>query len=124
MFRIIVETYGEIPNQNIHVSQPLARIVAQSFDFHLRRPHPRITPDAVTVAFENNKVLEPGTLVAITVQTTYDPSDVPNAAAFQTLQTAIASAIDQSGMFRCRETHGLVRLEIQLGTRLAFPQAA
>jgi hypothetical protein len=51
-------------------------------------------------------------LVAITVETNYDDMHILDVAA---LKAAITQSIHDSAMFRCRGTHGSIRLELHLG---------
>ncbi len=117
---ILVETNGDIPNYEGHVAAPLRLIVAQAFTYMIQ-PVKRIKPEHVMIDHDRQVSLEEGTLVAITIRTDYSEENIPVPAS---LQARITDSIRDSGMFRCRTTHGAVRLEIQLNASLPIPEAA
>jgi|GEM_PF-4166736 len=110
---VIIETDGQIPNYEVHVRRPLARIVAHAFNFALQ-PRGHILPDEIEVRHDSNIILEEGTLVAVTINTGFNEFHIQNP---DVLKSAIAQSISDTGMFRCRYTPGLVRLETNLPRR-------
>lgn len=105
---ITVDTRGAIPNRDIHVGQPLARIVSQAFAYAIR-PQDRILSDAVRIRFYEEALLEPGTLVEIDILVNAFDGNAPSYAA---VEQAIAESIHHSGMFNCRNTKGAVKINI------------
>ncbi len=123
MLLVIVESYGPIPNRDIHVAAPLMRIITQAFTHSLKTVDEPLAPRDVTVMFEEGVMLEDTKLVAaVTVQSNYGEDDVHDK---EELGTNIADAIHQNGMFCCRKHHEpnnpnpprRFRLELQLGKR-------
>lgn len=118
--RVRIETFGEIQNYERHVARPIARIVAQSFNYQIM-PVERILPEHIEVTHQSGITLEEGVLVAITIDTEYDGQYITRQDA---LHERIVDTISDSGMFRCRSTQGAVRLELNLGVRLPALESA
>lgn len=117
---VVVDTYGEIANRDLHVGQPLARIVTQAFAFAIESRE-RIPSDATRIVFREGITLTRGNLVEITIATNLDDRHIRN---FEAVRQSIAASVHHSGMFNCRHTKGAVSIQIRPNVRHLAPTEA